>query len=375
MLRYILALLFCLTIATPTLAAPKIQLTQHDLMLGLVDGLGWSFGLPEQSEEADYLQILSGKRKFRIEIEANYDPETRVIIEEIFSFGNFSGSGWIRVPNRPTEIPLFYNVPISGNYKIKARLLKGGHIIRIGDETFEADGGKQFTDNDLGTIYLQAGIQQIRLTVPARGGIDFIELEALSLPAIAPAGGWNLDKLLSFDDLAVTAMQLLGLHATLPESGEDIILEVEDFPLPKRAKLSTNRHLGAPNQGKWVSIGSEPVTFNLDVEVPAEGVYDMTVSCVGKAEISGTVNSQPFKVSPDRRFNPKQAGGVVLKKGQTPLSFQLPPYCGLDQVVLSPRASAPNDFRRLTGQPLTGAPSTAQFNSFIKMLAAFGIPR
>ena len=375
MLRYILTLTFCFFIAATALAEPETKLTQRDLMLELVEGLGWSFGLPEQPEEADYLSILNGTRKFRIEIEDNYDPDVRVITEEIFSFGNFSGKGWIRVPNRPTTLSVKFNIPISGHYKIKARLLKTGHTIRIGDESFTADGGNRFTDNALGITYLQAGMQHITLTAPARGGIDFIEVEALPVPAIVPTGGWNLDAPLSFDDMAVTAMQLLGLHSTLPVSGEDIVLELEDFPLPKRTKLSTNRHLGSPKQGKWVSIGSDPVTLEIGVEVPTDGVYDLTVNCVGNTEISGTVNTQSFKFSPERRFTAKQAGGVTLKKGQTPLFFQLPPYCGLDQVVLSPRASSPNDFRRLTGLPLVGTPSLIQFNSFTKMLAAFGIPR
>ena len=104
-------------------------------------------------------------------------------------------------------------------------------------------------------------------------------------------------------------------------------------------------------------------------------MYDLTVSCVGKTEITGTVESQPFKLSPDRRFTAKKAGGVTLEKGLTPLTFQLPPYCGLDQIVLSPRASSTDDFRRLTGLPLVGTPSPSQFNSYMKMLAAFGISR
>jgi hypothetical protein len=375
MLRHLITLLFFILLVTPAAAESGKGLTQRDLMFALVDGLGWSFGLPDRPEDSDYLRILSGARKFRIEIESNYDPETRIIIEKIFSFGNYSGQGWVRVPNRPTDIPIFFNLPISGEYHIMARLLRAGHVIRVGETTFEADGEEQFVDVDLGSSYLQAGRQQILLTAPPRGGIDFIDIEALPLPAIAPTDGWNLDKPLSFDDLAITAMQILSLHSTLPKSGDDLVLEAEDFPLPKQTKLSSNRHLGAPNQGKWVSVGADPVTFDIGLNIPASGVYDLTVSCVGKTEITGIVETQPFKLSPDRRFTAKEAGGVTLEKGLTPLTFQLPPYCGLDQIVLSPRASSAEDFRRLTGLPLVGTPSPAQFNSFIKLLAAFGISR
>ena len=139
MLRNIINIIFLLILAAPVSAESNIDLTQRDLMLGLVEGLGWSFGLPDEPEESDYLRILNGKRKFRIEIESNYEPDTRVIIEEIFSFGNYSGQGWIRVPNRPTDIPVHFNLPLSGEYRVRARLFRKGHILRIGDKQFEAD--------------------------------------------------------------------------------------------------------------------------------------------------------------------------------------------------------------------------------------------
>lgn len=375
MLRNFANILLCLILAAPVSAEQAIDLTQRDLMLGLVEGLGWSFGLPDQPEESDYLQILSGQRKLRIEIETSYDPDTRVIVEKTFSFGNFSGQGWVRVPNRPTDIPAHFNLPVSGEYRVKARLFRKGHILRIGDKQFTADGGERLTDVALGTVYLQAGRQEINLTAPARGGIDFIEIEALPAPAISPDNGWNLDTPLTFADMAVIAVQLLDLHSTLPNTGEDMVFEAEDFPLPKNTRLSTNRHLGAPSQGAWVSVGADPVTFEIGVDVPATGVYDLSVRCVGKSEISGLVNTQSFWISPDRRFADKHVGGVVLEKGQNPLAFQIPPHCGIDQIVLSPRASSLEDFSRLTGLPLTGKPTATQFNSFLKLLAAFGVIR
>lgn len=375
MLRKITNIILYLILAMPVSAGQGFDLTQRDLMLGLVEGLGWSFGLPDVPEDSDYLRILDGQRKHRIEIETSYEPDTRVIIEEIFSFGNFSGQGWVRVPNRPTDIPVHFNLPISGEYKVKARLFREGHILRIGEIQFAADGGDRLTDVELGSVFLQAGMQEINLTVPARGGIDFIEIEAIPAPAISPEGGWNLDASLTFNDMAITTVQLLGLHSTLPNAGEDLVFEAEDFPLPKNSRLSTNHHLGAPSQGEWVSVGADPVTMEIGVDVPSTGVYDLSVRCVGKAEITGMANTQPFLISPDRRFAEKQAGGVVLEKGQTPLTFQIPPHCGIDQVILTPRASSQEDYSRLTGLPLSGKPSPTEFNSFLKLLAAFGVTR
>lgn len=374
-MRTILCILICLLLVAPVSADQEIKLTQRDLLFGLVEGLGWSFGLPDEPKESDYLAIMNGQRKLRIEIEDHYDPDTRVIIEEIFSFGNFSGFGWIRVPNHPTDIPLQFNLPLSGEYRVRARLFKNGHTIRLGGQQFTADGGDRLTDVDLGAVYLQAGRQQLELTVPARGGVDFIELEALPAPLISPEGGWKLDETLTYDDLAVTVVQILGLHSSLPGSGEPLIIEAENSPIPESTQLSTNRHLGAPSQGEWVSVGADPARFEINADVPESGVYDLSVRCVGNQDISGLIGSQSFWISPDRRFNEKDAGGVTLKKGNNPISFQMPPYCGIDQIVLSPRASSLEDFRRLVGLPLTGTPSPNRFNSVLKLLAAFGVPR
>ena len=66
MLRVFIYISFYLVIASPVLATQGINLTQRDLMLGLVEGLGWSFGLPEEPEDRDYLRILNGERKLRI---------------------------------------------------------------------------------------------------------------------------------------------------------------------------------------------------------------------------------------------------------------------------------------------------------------------
>lgn len=356
-------------------AEPVAGLTQRDLMIGLVDGLGWSFGLPEQPEDNDYLKILSGERKERIEVETHLDPDSRVIVEEIFSFGTFSGEGWVRVPNRPTSFPIRFNLPLSGEYRIRARLFRDGHTLTIGGKNFRADGGDSLTDIDLGSAYLQAGRQEVILNVPSRGGIDFLELTALPAQKISPENGWDLDSPLSFDDLAVTAIQILGLHSTLPNAGEDLTLEAEDFPLSDRFRRSENRHFGAPSADKWISIGADPETLETGVDIPSTGVYDLTVRCVGKAEISGIINSQSFRVTPDRSFSSKKAGGVVLKQGENPLSFHIPPYCGIDQITLSPRASSPEDFRRLAGLPLTGKPSITQFNSFLQLLATYAVTR
>ena len=38
------------------------ELTQRDWMIALVDASGWSYGLPDEPQDPDYINILTGNR-------------------------------------------------------------------------------------------------------------------------------------------------------------------------------------------------------------------------------------------------------------------------------------------------------------------------
>ncbi len=64
-----LALIFLFFTALPGHTA---ELTQRDWMVTLIDSTGWSYGLPDEPQDADYINILNGGREFRFEAEEVY---------------------------------------------------------------------------------------------------------------------------------------------------------------------------------------------------------------------------------------------------------------------------------------------------------------
>lgn len=142
--------------------------TQRDWLENLVDGLGWSFGLPDEPEDADYLSMLDGDRLLHIEAEDTVQPEDLVSIKTYTSFGPYTGTGWVNGIPRATQARLKFLLQSSGRYQLSTSLRLPGHQFEIGGQTFQGDGTENFTRVVLGDIELTAGEQELLVTLPQR---------------------------------------------------------------------------------------------------------------------------------------------------------------------------------------------------------------
>ena len=59
-IQFCLALTFLLSSALPGSAA---ELTQRDWMITLIDALGWSYGLPDEPQDPEYMKPLIARRE------------------------------------------------------------------------------------------------------------------------------------------------------------------------------------------------------------------------------------------------------------------------------------------------------------------------
>jgi len=377
--RILLICLFAaisLSTLPPAQAAEPAPLTQRDLMIALVNGLGWSFGLPDAPTDADYLKILAGQRHLRLEVERLVDNDSPLITKEIFSFGNFSGEGWLQGPRETVQTTLPFLLPLSGTYQVHARLMAAGFNFGFGDSRLPADGGNRLTDTDLGSVTLSAGPQQIMIEFPARGGLDFIELDALPVPPVAPPGGWVLDKKLTTTDLASTALQALTLLDQLPTQGKPTLIEAESLPLPTTILVQKSRHHGAPSGGAWIRAGANAITLQAKVKVPTAGIYTLGLRIRGRGELTGRVNNTTsFQVKPGPALNDFSVGAFALTAGENQLTFFIPPFAGLDVIKLVRLDASPAALTRLAGLQNKLPPSRADLNAVIQLLAAFGTRR
>jgi len=364
--------------ALPAAAAEPAAPTQRDWMVNLVDGLGWSFGLPDQPQDADYQRILDGERRLRIEAETAKQPTDVVSVKEFTTFGAFSGPGWVSGIATPTSAHLRFLLPWSGTYEVTAALRLAGHRISIDGTTFTADGTENFSTVLLGSLELSAGEHEALVELPANGSIDFIELQAPPLPQIRPLGGWQPEQPLSLDDMAVTAIRALGLEPLLPPSNETIRFEAETAGHPEPGELTDVRHLGEPSGGQWVRAGAGGTELRIDFIADVTAAYRLSLRGASGPPVVGTLDDrQRFSAAFPSYLETVAVGTYDLEQGAHALLLQLPPRAGLDVLLLQRRKSAGSDYRRLAGLPAgdTQPPSPAQIDQLLSLLAAIGPAR
>ncbi len=358
-------------------AAEPPSYTQRDWMVSLVNGLGWSFGLPDEPEDADYLRILEGGRVLRIEAEEVVGRDDMVSVKDHAIFGPFSGPGWLSGIATPTTAHLRFLLPLSGRYRVTAALRLPGHRVTVGEATLEGDGAEQLREVSLGELDLTAGELTLVAGLPANGGIDFVELSAVALPAVEPLGGWVPEAPLSRSDLAVTAARVLGLESLLPAAGKPLVLEAESSRSLDGAEVTQVRHLGEPSGGAWVRAGNRPARLGLDFNLPKAGVYTLRVRAEGDAPLTLLLNDRDHLTGDFPPYlKTLGLGAHYLTPPRARLLFELSPRAGVDRVELLPHRSSPEDYRRLVGLPSGDAPlSGEELDRFLALLAAIGAPR
>ncbi len=365
-------------LAGSALAAGETTLpTQRQWMVNLVTAMGWSFGLPDTPADSDYLNILSGRRQLRIEGEASFQATDAVSVKRFQTFGNYSGDGWLSGLATSTTANLRFLLPHSGSYRLSVAVRRPGHQISIAGQTFTADGEQEFTRIDLGLVRLSAGEQEVHLQFPPDGGFDYLELQAPDLATITPLAGWELDRPVTLDILAVTAAQVLGLEPLLPPLPERMTIEAESSRNITGAQATGIRHLGEPSGGSWLRAGTIPATVQLDFTPPASGIYTMTIRAASDAPITALLNNRKLlEASPASFLQNLPLGSVFLGRGNNTLTLTLPPRGGLDSLQLLAQRSEGADYRRLVGLPAAGIhPTPDQVDRLLALLVAISAPR
>lgn len=374
-IRFIVLVSLVIGGVLPSVAAEDPPLLQRDWMVGLVEGLGWSFGLPDEPDDDDYLRILSGGRTFRYEAEALCHPDDLVSVKSYRAYGYCSGEGWLSGISRPTTANLQILVPLSGTFELTMRLRRAGHRVQVGEQFFPVDAGEMFENVTLGELSLSAGLHDVTLLLPPDGAVDYLELTAPQITAISPPGGWHPDAPLRFVDLAVTVSQLLGLEEWLLPSGEELVYQAEATKLVGGAVITDIRHLGEPDGGAWVRSGNLSGRLNWPLEVKP-GVYRLLVRGMGeqplRLEIPGklqrSVPFKPYLVDVDLGF-------FHFDETQR-LSVDLPPRSGVDSLRLVEYRAQPDDFLRLTGLADEDGPvGGPQLDALLTLLATLAEPR
>jgi len=366
--------LFLATLTAVILAllpASAQALTQRDWMVALVDSLGRSFGLPDEPQAGDYLNILQGQRNLRFEAEAVHAEDDEVSTLTFLNYGPFSGAGWLLGISRPSQVHLRFTLPLDGRYRLSLAVRSPGHTVLAGGQRFTVDGEPQrFTRVVAGEVNLTAGPQEVVVTLPPGGALDYLELAAPALPPIAPDGGWQADAPLTWDVLAATAVQALGLEKSLPLSGPSQEIEAESLTETGGAQVVEDAHLGRPSGGRWLRTSAQPAEVGVPLTVAQGGFHDLELILMGQP-VKIVVNSQlELAIAGKPYLDTVTSPPVFLSKGANRLAVTLPPRGGIDRIVLKSRRSDLTALAAALGMTISGdLPTAADLDRLTTRLA------
>lgn len=358
--------------ALPVYAA---ELTQRHWMVTLVDTLGWSYGLPDEPQDPDYINILTGNRQFRFEAEDIYSRTEDNVSEVAFrNFGTFSGSGWLNGTRNATNVHLRFNLPLPGDYLVQANLRRAGHQFDFGGTTLTADAENPFTLVTLGRVHMQAGPQEILLTLPPSGAIDYITLTAPNLAVISPGQGWQPDEPLTWQAIQTTMLQLLHLAELFPSSPAPQHYEAEALRQTE-VRTVTIPHLGYPSGGKWLRAGAVPATVRFPISLTESGFFDLSLRVMGDPINISIGDHQELELAAKTFLDDYSLQPLFLFAGNSNITLELPPGGGVDRLSLVARLIDNNLTATLLDLDHAGAPTPGALDDLTALLAAFGAIR
>ncbi len=366
-----------------TLPGYAAELTQRDWMVTLVDAAGWSYGLPDEPQDPDYINILTGNRELRFEAEDAYPKdEDNVSIMSFQNFGVFGGSGWLHGSRKPTVVHLRVSLPISGEYQLHAQIRQSehtqirqaGHQFSINGTVNEVYANHEFSLVPIGAFQLQSGAQEIIVTLPPGGSIDFITLKAPNLAAITPDEGWQPDEDLTWGVIQTTMLQLLDLAKLFPSSPTPLVFEAEELDQDE-IKVVSIPHLGHPSGGKWLRTGPLPAEAKFPIKLAESGFYDLSLRVMGNPITISVGGHQEISLAAKSYLDDYTFKSLFLFAGNSNISLALPPGGGVDKLVLTGRQIDTDLLETLFGFAQQIQPSAADLDTLTTLLAAFGVKR
>jgi len=367
--------LVLLLICCGTLTASAAELTQRDWMTSLVDAAGWSFGLPDEPQDPDYINILNGNRDLRFEAEDVYDTaRDSVSFMSFRNFGDFSGNGWLNGSRQASDVHLNILLPVDGTYLLQVRIRRGEHHVSVGGKVVTVTAEEMFTSLDIGTFQMQAGPQEITVTLPPGGSIDYISLRAPNLPSISPADGWQPDEPLTWETVQTTMAQLMQLAEVCPTEGSPQLYEAE-LLRDTEANVVDIPHLGTPSNGKWLRAGPTTVDVTFPLSLKKSGFYDLAIRVMGDPVTISVGGHQSLILNAKAYLDNYTYPALFFFAGKNDISVTIPPGGGVDWLSLTARKVTPGAVMTLLGLDQSGQPDSADIDTLTTLLASFGVKR
>lgn len=347
-----MAAILCFGLISAALAADGASAyLQKDLATVILSELAWNDGLPTGASDRDLLVILGGKRTFRYEAENAYNESAdRVSVFQSTVYGPYTGKGWVRGISEPTTTTLTILVPIKGEYLVKATLKGNGFIWNINGTDFRVDSNSgSFREVEVGKLFVKAGVNKLKVTLPADGAIDSFSLTAPDYPPIQPLIGWRFKEPLTAARLAEVDVLMTNRIPLLPEAKQGIPqpLKLVDVVPPTASVSPTSLPIfGKFAAREWLRTDYRGATIQVPIKVAETGYYGLTANVMGDS-LNGAINGQPFSISGKQYLTMVPLGLFRLEEGDNVMTMTIPPTGGIDTIYFTRKDTSPEQFMKL----------------------------
>ncbi|MBI5657503.1 MAG: hypothetical protein HZC44_12095 [Geobacter sp.] len=362
---------------------PTSVITQGEFARKLVAQFGWEGGLPrvpkeavdkkekkskkskeaveyEEPKDRDFLRIMEGKRTLKFEAENIYNKKTDdVAVRNFDLIGPFSGISWLGGITTPSTVHFKVFIPLAGEYRLSAAAKGNGQLWKIADKEYRVDSGDRLALTPVATLPLKAGELEFEMVMPPEGGVDYLLFSAPDLTPIEPKEGWRFSAPLTNADLAFIVARLLGWEERLPvdeQLGKTTILATELAALPATVAPTDIPYYGQFTGKQWLRAGSQGGTVEIPFTTPRTGIYGLKLRYMG-ARLAARLDDMNLDRDAKGTLAWIDLGLQRLAEGRHLLQVDLPPYGGLDALVIEPRQASDAAYMALAG--IKGDPGAA----------------
>jgi hypothetical protein len=333
-----------LAILGPDASASQRIVHQGEWAANLVEVLGLSSALPEDSDAADVISLLCSDAAERItELGGRRLPAGSAFRVVVDAPRGRSATDPVRaVVSLPATSVYMLSVEGTGPQRWAVDQRPIGHL----------DASPLGVAQAPSLVPLRRGPHELTAYLTHSARVDRVELAAYQPLCIAPADGWHFDRPLTFADEARTLVRALGIERRLPVSGEPIAIEGERFAEVSAWGRRTNRYLGVPASAHaWAKAAGSPAEFSYRVRLEDPGVFTVEASLHGSVpqlwSIDGRhrVTAKPGEES--EKFARTHVITLPLTAGEHVIRALLPRDGGIDVIKLVRRRSRDKDYLAL----------------------------
>ena len=312
----------------------------------LVDALGLGGALADDHAADDLFTLLCADRAELVTDAAGHRVPARPALKAAFESPPAAG------PGEPVRVVL--SVPASAIYalEVAGSGVQHGSIDRrpVGELDLSPLGRGQAP----ALVPLRAGPHEVSLRLARGARVDRIELDAYRPLCVAPAGGWDADRKLSFGAKARTLVRAFRLEQRLPAVGEGVLIEGEHFSAVSGGGREGSVAGSAASGGAAATAPAGPAEFTYRLRLARPGLFTLMARVrPSGAQLWSIDGRYRVALAPEAgasEFNWSHVMTLTLGSGEHAVRALVPRGSGIDVLRLVRRRASDADYIALLDQ-------------------------